>query len=140
MQRFEVKVKYHEVGTDGKDRVCTPTVLLNAESFGDAETQVTTEFDGFEDFEVKAIKKSTISEVVVEDGEEGDKFFLCVPEFYSLDENSGKEKKVKSEILVAAADNDIASKRLRAHLTDTMSDYEITKVAFSPISQIINLN
>lgn len=61
---FEAKVKYLQVAKSGHEKMITESFLLDAVSFTDAETRMTTEAQKFTngDFSVKDIKQSQISE------------------------------------------------------------------------------
>ena len=133
--KFEVKVQYRNVDDDGKEKVMTTVLLIEAELFGEAEAKAYTAFGGFQGVVVKAIKVSKIAEVVKVDDQ--GTFFECGIQFISVDEKSGKAKQVKHIILVQSENSDKASITLKEHLGSMVVDYEIVRLAFSPISEIV---
>lgn len=136
---YEVKVSYLGIDENsGKEKTIKTVLLISGESFGDVETQAHEDFEGHVALTVSAIKVSTLKDVVSEETE--GRFFLVVTEFTDLDDSSGKQKKSKHESLVRAEDTDKASAILRAKFTDSVIDWEIKKVAFSPIDQLINID
>lgn len=65
------------------------------------------------------------------------KYYLVKVEFETINEQNGKQKKIKSQFLVDAMGCTEAEARTRIYLKDSVMDYEIVNVSKSPIEDII---
>ncbi len=140
MNKFEVKISYLGIDEKGNAKQQAVVMLVDAVSFGEAEEKAYKKYDGFDLLSVKAIKFSKIYEVsAVEESEdeETSSFFECTVQFVSIDENGKKPKVIKQIILVPALTNDDASIKLKEHLSGMMVDYDVVRVSFSQIKEIV---
>jgi hypothetical protein len=64
-------------------------------------------------------------------------FFLVRVEFDSVNETTGKPKKIKTQYLVDAQSCTEAEARTTTYLKDTVLDYEIVSAVKSPIEDVI---
>lgn len=135
MNLFEVKVEIKRL-TDNGEKLMKESYLFDAVSFGDAEYKVIEEvcIEGEGAFEVLAIKRSNISEIV--DNEEGELYFNCKLNFITLDERSGKEKKQPVYYLVKANTVAEANNRLNGFMKGTLADYSIESVTETKILEV----
>lgn len=133
--KFEVKVQYKNASDEGKEKTVSTVLLINTDTFGDAEVKAYKVLDCFREVAIKTIKISKIDEVLsnVPEGV----FFECGFQFLSVDEKNGKSKQVKNIILVQSENSDDASKVLKEHLGNMMVDYEIVRLVFSQITEIV---
>lgn len=67
------------------------------------------------------------------------KYFLVKVEFDSINESTGKEKKIKSQFLVDAQTCTEAEARMTQYLKDSMLEYEIVSAVKSPIEDVIEV-
>ena len=117
---YETTVK--SINPDGKK--ISEQFIMKADCFTDAETQTIEQFGENEIFEITAIKKSKIKGVITE----GIKFFRAVAEFASIDEESGREKKVKEQYLFGANDVNSAKDRIDEWLIGSAVPTEIKSI------------
>jgi len=66
-------------------------------------------------------------------------FFLVRVEFETVNEQSGKPKKIKSQYLVDAMSCTEAEARTHKYLDGTVLDYEIVSAVKSPIEDVIRV-
>ena len=134
---FECKVQYVKVGEDGRENKATENYLLDAVSFTDAEARIVrvmqTLANGGE-FVVTDIKKSRLGEVFP--FEVGEWWFKATVNLVTIDEEQGKEKKVRIYYLVEADDIQDALKRLDESLSDMVVPYIVTAIAVSTIVDV----
>lgn len=100
---FECKVKYEKVDeASGQQKKVNETYLIDAVSFTEAESRIYQEMEKMisGEFAVTNIRKANYTEIF--DNEDGDRWFKSKISFLSIDEKSGKEKKVSNQILVMA--------------------------------------
>lgn len=67
------------------------------------------------------------------------KYFLVRVEFDSINEQTGKEKKIKSQYLVDAQSCTEAEARMTTYLKDSVLDYEIVSAVKSPIEDVVEV-
>jgi len=67
------------------------------------------------------------------------KYFLVRVEFDSINEQTGKEKKIKSQYLVDAQSCTEAEARMTTYLKDSVLDYEIVSAVKSPIEDAVEV-
>ena len=66
-------------------------------------------------------------------------FFLVKVEFESINESTGKPKKIKSQYLVDAMTCTEAEARVTTYLKESVLDYEIVSATKSPIEDVVNI-
>jgi hypothetical protein len=72
-------------------------------------------------------------------GEQTLNFFLVRVEFESVNEQTGKPKKIKTQYLVDAMTCTEAEARTHQYLNGTVLDYEIVSAVKSPIEDVIRV-
>ncbi|MBQ9705193.1 MAG: DUF4494 domain-containing protein [Paludibacteraceae bacterium] len=141
MEFYECKVKYQREVGDGKLQKMNDTYLIEAVSFGDAETRVLEEVRPFvfagQEVEMKSIKKVLYTEVLPND--EGHYWFKAKVMLTTIDENAGKEKKIATGILVQEVDMESAYKAVNKLMKDSITDYEITNLQVTNIVDVLSL-
>lgn len=65
------------------------------------------------------------------------KYFLVRVEFESINENTGKPKKIKSQFLVDAQSCTEAESRMSEYLSSSALEYEIVSATKSPIEDVV---
>lgn len=133
---FECKIRYDKVMENGMNKKVTEPYLVDALSFTEAEARIIEEITPFisGEFTVSDIKLAKLSEIF--EDETGDRWFKCKLAFTSLDEKSGVEKRITTNVLVQAGDLRDAVKNLDKGMEGTMADYVIVSVAESAIMDI----
>ncbi|WP_037315601.1 DUF4494 domain-containing protein [Salegentibacter sp. Hel_I_6] len=130
---YECKVKYRKTHETGEQKVTTDTYLLDAVSYTEAEARISEEMKAYtsEDFRIMNIKVANFSEV--HPFENSDRWFKSKVSLVALDEESGKEKKTNTYLLVQANDVKEAFENTTQAMQNTMGDYSIPAITESPI-------
>lgn len=133
---FEAKVKYQKIDDNGRERNVTETYLLDAVSFTDAEARIIAELQTMVrcEFTVTDLKKSKISEVFPY--EAGEWWYRTTINLVTIDEEAGKEKKLRTFYLVQADDVAQALQRLEESLSFLVVPYVVSAVAVSTIVDV----
>ena len=133
---FECKVKYVKVTESGKEQTVTENFLLDAVSFTDAETRITRQMQEIVkgEFTVTDIRKSRIAEVFPY--ENGEWWFKATINLVTIDEEAGKEKKLRTQYLIMADDIQEALTRLDESLSFMVIPYVISSLAVSTIVDV----
>lgn len=135
-QWYECKVKYEKTMEDGKLKNVSEGYLVDAMSFTEAEARINKELSQYisGEFNVANISKSRLAEIF--DSETGEAWYKCKVAFVIIDEKSGKEKKVSSQMLVNAVGVKDAFEMLDKEMQKGMSDYDIQAVVLSNIYDV----
>lgn len=133
---FECKVKYNKTLESGKEQVVTENFLLDAVSFTDAETRMMRQMEQMVkgEFNVTDIKKSRIGEVFPYDT--GEWWFKATINLVTVDEEAGKEKKMRTYYLIMADDIKEALERLEESLSYLVIPYVVTALSVSTIVDV----
>ncbi len=141
MEYFECKVRYQREIGDGKLQKQNDTYLIEAVSFGDAETRVLEEVKPFvfmgQDIEMKTIRKVNYNEVIP--NPQGHFWFKAKVTLTTVDESAGKEKKIQTQILVQEVDMESAYKAVNHLMKNSITDYEITNLQVTNIVDVLSL-
>lgn len=140
MNYFEVKVKYERPGEEGRQQKVVETYLTDTLTFADSEERVVKEIKPFlqGEMEVANIKKVRLAEVL--DAEDGDKWYRAKVVIVTFDEESAKEKKTPSMILVKGADINDALDRLTKELAGWQTETETLSITETPIMDVLRHN
>lgn len=135
---FEVKVKYVAVGDDEKEKKVSELYLIDGMSFTEVETRIVEKLREMihNDFNIEAIKKSNITELVESNDGNDDKWFKAKVAIIDADGISGKEKRSNQYFLVAASDVDRALENLQKSLSTYVVPFEIVQVGDSNIIDV----
>jgi hypothetical protein len=133
---FECKVKYVKISDSGKEQNVTENFLLDAISFTDAETRIIRQMQQMVrgEFVVTDIKKSKIGEVFP--FENGEWWFKATINLVTIDEEAGKEKKLRTFYLVMADDIKEALQRLEDSLSYLVIPYVVSAITVSTIVDV----
>ena len=162
MNWFSCKISYEKLMENGVQKKITEQYLVDALSFTEAEARIIEEMKPYVsgDFSVADISRYKVSEIFSEnrginqiDAEAqkisgqnrhasgiADKWFVCKVNFIMLDEKSGTEKKNPVNMLVQASSVNAAHDSLVECMKDTLSDYEIEKIAETKIMDVFSYN
>ncbi|MCU4176676.1 DUF4494 domain-containing protein [Carboxylicivirga sp. N1Y90] len=131
---FECKVKYEKIDEQsGTNKKVSETYLIDAVSFTEAESRIYKEMEMMirGEFIVTNIRKANYTEIFPND--DGDRWFKSKISYVSVDENSGKEKKISNQILVMANDVKHAFDKIHEGMNGMTVDFDINAIAESPI-------
>lgn len=133
---FECKAKYQKIDTNGRERNVTESFLLDAVSFTEAEARIIEELRTMVrgEFAVTDIKKSKISEVFPY--EVGEFWYRVTINLVTIDEEQGKEKKLRTFYLIQADDVQHALERMEESLSFLVVPYVISSIAVSNIVDV----
>lgn len=134
---FESKVKYAKVSESGSEQLITENFLLDAVSYTDAETRIIRKMREMVkggEFAIIDIKKSKIAEVFPY--ENGEWWFKATINLVTVDEEKGKEKKLRTYYLIMADDINEALKRLDDSLSYLVIPYVVSAMAVSTIVDV----
>ncbi len=134
---FESKVKYSKVSQTGKEQMVTESFLLDAVSYTDAETRIIRKMQEMVrggEFQIVDIKKSKIAEVFP--FENGEWWFKATVNLVTVDEDAGKEKKMRTYYLLMADDIKEALHRLEESLEFLVIPYVTSAMAVSTIVDV----
>ncbi|MBR1564595.1 MAG: DUF4494 domain-containing protein [Paludibacteraceae bacterium] len=141
MEYFECKVRYQREIGEGKLQKQNDTYLIEAVSYGDAETRVLEEVRPFvfmgQDVEMKTIRKVNYNEVLP--NPQGHFWFKAKVVLTTIDESAGKEKKIQTQILVQDVDMESAYKAVNQLMKNSITDYEITNLQVTNIVDVLSL-
>ena len=134
---FESKVKYKKVLESGSEQMVTENFLLDAVSFTDAETRMIRKMQEMVkggEFMVVDIKKSKIAEIFSFD--DGEWWYKVTVNMVTVDEEAGREKKLRAYYLIMADNINEALKRLDESLSYLVIPYVVTAIAVSTIVDV----
>lgn len=134
---FESKVKYMKTAESGSETMVTESFLLDAVSYTDAETRIVRKMQEIVrggEFSVVDIKKSRIAEVFP--FEDGEWWFKATINLVTVDEDAGKEKKMKAQYLIMADDIKEALTRLDESLGYLIIPFVTSALAVSAIVDV----
>jgi hypothetical protein len=134
---FESKVKYNKVSQSGNEQIVTENFLLDAVSYTDAESRTIRQMQELVrggEFQIVDIKKSRIAEVFP--FEAGEWWFKATINLVTVDEEAGKEKKMRTYYLIMADDIKEALARLEESLSFLVVPYVVSALAVSTIVDV----
>lgn len=129
---FETTVKSIQTSENGKEQRVQEQFILNATCFTDAEATTIMNFGENETFEITAIKKSKIAEII---NPEESSFWKVTAQFVSTEND--KEKKVKEQYLFGANSLDEVKTYIDLWLTDSVVPTEVCGLVESKIIQVL---
>lgn len=135
---FECKVRYEKTMEDGMPRKVTETYVVDAVSFGEAETKVIEKMSSYVDGEldVVAVKIAPYKEVFFADSDLADAWYCVKVNFITIDEKTDKEKKTAVTYLINAGNIDSAKKNVDEIMSGTMIDYKTTNISETRILDV----
>lgn len=135
---FECNLSYEKITEDGKMKKVKEGYLVDAISCTEAETRLIKEMEPFisGEFSIKAVKEANYTEVFFSYEDFSDLWFKCKLFYITLDEKSGTEKKISTQVLVQAIDFRDAVKKLDESMKGTMADYIISSISDTNIYDV----
>lgn len=132
---FHVKARFLRQMDNGLVKQIKEEYLVDALSFTESEARTLEQVgEGMREVALDAISRSNIKEVVMYG--DTDLWFKCRVEYSLMDEESEKEKKVTTYLLINANDSKEAYERCQEHLKEMLVPFEIPKVEKTKIIEI----
>lgn len=135
---FECKVRYEKNGDDGMPKKVIETYVVDAVSFGEAESRILEEMGKYVggEIEVVDLKIAQYKEVFFADNSLSDKWYKAKLAFITIDEKTDKEKKTSVYYLVNAGNIDAAKKNVDDIMGKSMIDYETKSLSETQIIDV----
>ena len=116
---YKFRVKYSKALDTGKQKKVSEEYLVDAESFTETEkraTKAATDLIGTRDFDITAISREPITEILNEDEAEDNHWYKTVVSLVSEDAETGVKKFSPQTIYVNASNTTEADRLLREHV------------------------
>ncbi|MBR5412745.1 MAG: DUF4494 domain-containing protein [Fibrobacter sp.] len=135
---FICKVRYEKTTEEGTQKKVLEAYVVDAVSFGEAETRITEEMAAYisGDFEVVDISRAPFKEIFFDESETADRWYNSKLEFITIDEKTDKEKRSAVTYLVQAGTFDNALKNVNEVMGGTMIDYVTAKIEETKIMDV----
>jgi len=133
---YTVKVKYTKQLEDGRLKRVTEPYLFSAINFTDAETRTHKEVGESVRGEFDVTSIALVDYADIFHYEDADVWYKCKVAYLSVDEESGKEKRVNNNFLVTAHNVKEAYDRIDESLKEMMVSYETPTISETPIVDI----
>lgn len=148
-QFFISTVRYDKVLPNGAVRPVNEQYLLDALSFTEAEARTIERLTPYMsgEFVIAKMTRPRIAELV-QDADNGDRFYRVGYAFTTLDEKTGQEKRQGVAVLVKAHDFADAYDTFKQAMASTLADWELVSIAettildyfpYSPVEKLANL-
>lgn len=135
---FESTITFVKVDNKGNDKVVKNQFIHeSAELFGEVEAKLYEYYGTLADFNVVAIKKSKITEIVNHRVEEGERIFIADLAQYFVDEETEEEKVTMYKMALYANNYDEAYKRILEYLKQGYEGLEVVSLKKTNITDIL---
>ena len=137
---YKFRVKYGKALDIGKNKKVSEEYLVDAESFTETEkraTKAATELIGTRDFDITAISREPITEILKEDENEGNHWYKTVVSLVTEDEDTGVKKFSPQTIYVNAPSTKEADRMLRQHMSSSVTEWEIKSIAETKVLGVL---
>jgi hypothetical protein len=132
---FQTKVKFLRQMDNGLIKQITEQYLVDAMSFTETEARVMQEVgEGMREVTMMSVARSNIKEVVFYG--DTDMWFKVKVTYSTMDEDTEKEKKITTYLLVNANDLRESYDRTEEHLKEMLVPFQIPKIEESPIIDV----
>ncbi|MCF0058214.1 DUF4494 domain-containing protein [Dyadobacter sp. CY356] len=129
------KIRYQKEDEAGSLKTINEVYLVDAVSYTESEARLYQQIvTGASDFSVTSITRMRLADLF--SYEDGEKWFKAKVIYFSVDEKSGKEKKVVNYMLVNADGIDQALQRITESLRTMLIPYETTDMNLTPILDV----
>lgn len=135
---FETKIRYDKVQEDGYPKKVTELYVVDALSFGEAETKIVNEMKSYVTGEcsVKNITPANYHEIFFSDNSNDDKWYKAKLQFVTIDEKTEKEKRQTVFYLVQGSSTESAQKAIAEVMGGTMIDYVVVSISETKILDV----
>ena len=129
---FEVGVSY----IDAVEKKRKETFIVKAASFAEAEDKAYLDFKDYAvtDIDVLSVKISNVSEVILDENEEKEKFYKVKYSVIVVDEKSAKEKRIPHYILFNASSIDEAREMYKREMAGCGPDIILESITETKIT------
>jgi hypothetical protein len=132
---FQCKIRYQKEQENGSLKTLNEVYLIDAMSFTEAEARLHHEISGnIREFELINVSRMRLADLFHYD--DAETWYKCKVVYTTMDERSGKEKKVNNIMLVSAANVKQACERLEESLKTMLIPFDITDINTSNILEI----
>ncbi|CAG5001787.1 hypothetical protein DYBT9275_02741 [Dyadobacter sp. CECT 9275] len=132
---YNAKIRYQKEDEAGSLKTINESYLIDSVSFTEAEARAYKQIvTGASDFGVISITRMRLADLFIY--EEGEKWYKIKVVYFSVDERSGKEKKVVNYMLLNAESVQQAQDRIIEELRNFLIPYEIESVSLTPILEV----
>lgn len=129
------KIRYQKEDEAGSLKTINEVYLVDAISYTEAEARLYKQIvTGATDFSVASITRMRLADLFTY--EDGEKWFKCKVIYFSVDEKSGKEKKVVNYMLINADGIDQALARITESMRNFLIPYETTDINLTSILDV----
>jgi hypothetical protein len=129
------KIRYQKEDEAGRLKTINETYLVDAVSYTESEArlykQIVTDAS---DFSVTAISRMRLADLFAY--EDGEQWFKAKVIYFSVDEKSGKEKKIVNYMLVNSEGIQQALDRINESMRNFLIPYEVTDINLTPILDV----
>ena len=135
---YEVKVQYHKMLEDGKEKNVTEHYVVEALSFTEAEARIIEEMNPYisGEFDVVSEKIAPYNEILISDSLNDDKWFISKVSLITIDEKTAKEKKTSLRLLVQADTSETAFEYTKKLFDSSMIEFSIDAVKDTPTLEV----
>lgn len=132
---FLCKIRYRKQSENGKQLTINESYLIDSVSFTDAEARIYQELSSIiKDFSLTGVRPMRLTDVF--HYEDAETWYKCKVNYISIDEKSGKEKKVQNTMLVSASTVKQAYERIEESLSTMLVPFEISDINITNIMEI----
>lgn len=138
---YKFRVKYGKELDTGKKKKVSEEYLVDAESFTETEkraNKAATDLIGTRDFDITAISREPITEILRDDEDEDNHWYKAVVALVTEDEETGTKKFSPQTMYVNAPDIKNADQILIDHMSDSSVDWEIKSIAETKVLGVLN--
>lgn len=129
------KIQYAKQLENGKIKVVTEAHLVDAVSFSDAEARLYRCLgETIKEFNILTIGKTNYGDIF--NYEDCEIWYKCKVSYMNVDEDSGKERRISTVMLVSATDPKLAYERIQESLKSWIVPYEITDVNLTTLMEV----
>ena len=89
-------------------------------------------------FDITAISREPVTEIIQEDGDEGNHWYKAVVTLVTEDEETGAKKFSPQVMYVNAPDTKETDTMLREHMSDSSVDWEIKSITETKVLGVLN--
>ena len=138
---YKFRVKYGKELDTGKKKKVSEEYLVDAESFTETEkraNKAATDLIGTRDFDITAISREPITEILKDEEEEDNHWYKAVVALPTVDEETGTKKFSPQTMYVNSPDIKDAVQMLIDHMSDSSFDWEIKSIAETKVLGVLN--
>ena len=132
---FEVGVSY----IDAIEKKRKETFIVKAISFAEAEDKAYLDFKDYAvtDMDVLSVKISNVTEVILDENDEKEKYYKVKYSVIVLDEKSSKEKRIPRYLLFNASSIDEAREMYKREMAGCVSDIILESITETKITSYL---